>query len=71
MQSRRLPRTTTLPNALDDSVERTRGGWQRVARRFLPSSPAANQIRLDTYNPRRALSRRRLERLIDLRRVVS
>jgi len=56
---------------MDDSVERTRGGWQRVARRFLPPSPAANHIRLDTYNPRRALSRRRLARLIDTRRVVS
>jgi hypothetical protein len=69
MQSR-WPRTTT-PNRLDDTAERTRGGWQRVARRFLPASPAANHIRLDTYNPRRALSRRRLARLIDTRRVVS
>ena len=51
--------------------ERFRGGWQRVARRFLPPSLAANQIRLDTYNPRRALSRRRLARLIDARRNVS
>jgi hypothetical protein len=67
----RWPKTTTIPNGLDDSVERTRGGWQRVARRFLPPSPAANHIRLDTYNPRRALSRRRLARLIDTRRVVS
>jgi hypothetical protein len=66
----RWPRTTT-PNRLDDPVERTRGGWQRVARRFLPQSPAANHIRLDTYNPRRALSRRRLARLIDTRRTVS
>jgi hypothetical protein len=72
MQSRRWPKkTTTLPNGPDDPVERTRGGWQRVARRFLPASLAANQIRLDTYNPRRALSRRRLARLIDVRRVVS
>ena len=60
-----------MPNGLDDSAERTRGGWQRVARRFLPASLAANHIRLDTYNPRRALSRRRLARLIDARRVVS
>jgi hypothetical protein len=66
-----VPKKTTMPNRLDDSAERTRGGWQRVARRFLPPSLAANQIRLDTYNPRRALSRRRLARLIDLRRVVS
>jgi hypothetical protein len=68
MQDRR-PKTV-MPIASDES-ERTRGGWQRVARRFLPPSLAANQIRLDTYNPRRALSRRRLARLIDLRRVVS
>jgi len=67
MQSR-LPKTT-LPNALDDSVERTRGGWQRVARRFLPPTAPKTHIRLDTYNPRRALSRRRLARLIDARRV--
>jgi hypothetical protein len=66
-----VPKKTTMPNRLDDPAERTRGGWQRVARRFLPPSLAANQIRLDTYNPRRALSRRRLARLIDLRRVVS
>ena len=69
MQSR-LPKTI-MPAAPDESAERSRGGWQRVARRFLPPSLAANQIRLDTYNPRRALSRRRLARLIDLRRVVS
>jgi len=69
MQHRRP--TAIMPNGLDDSVERTRGGWQRVARRFLPPSPAVNHIRLDTYNPRRALSRRRLARLIDARRVVS
>jgi hypothetical protein len=69
MQSR-WPRTTT-PNRLDDPVERMRGGWQRVARRFLPPGPVANHIRLDTYNPRRALSRRRLARLIDARRTVS
>ena len=69
MQSR-WPKTTTT-NGLDESSERTHGGYQRVARRFLPPSSAATQIRLDTYNPRRALSRRRLARLIDLRRVVS
>ncbi len=62
---------TTLTKGLADSVERTRGGWQRVARRFLPHTPAATHIRLDIYNPRRALSRRRLARLIDARRVVS
>jgi hypothetical protein len=69
MQSR-WPKTT-MPAAPEESVERTRGCWQRVARRFLPPSLVANQIRLDTYNPRRALSRRRLARLIDARRVVS
>jgi hypothetical protein len=69
MQSR-WPKTI-MPTGPDDSIERTRGGWQRVARRFLPPSLAANQIRLDTYNPRRALSRRRLARLIDARRNVS
>jgi hypothetical protein len=37
----------------------------------LPPAAAASHIRLDTYNPRRALSRRRLARLIDVRRVVS
>ena len=68
MQSR-WPKTT-MPAGPDES-ERARGGWQRVARRFLPPSLVANQIRLDTYNPRRALSRRRLARLIDARRVVS
>ena len=63
---------TTMPIQLDDTAERMRGGWQRIARRFLPPSPAADHIRLDTYNPRRALSRRRLARLIDTpRRVVS
>jgi hypothetical protein len=67
----RWPRTTTLLKGLDETAERTRGGWQRVARRFLPQAPAATHIRLDTYNPRRALSRRRLARLIDARRVVS
>jgi hypothetical protein len=66
----RWPKTTS-PNGLDETVERTRGGWQRVAHRFLPPAPAATRIRLDTYNPRRALSRRRLARLIDTRRVVS
>ena len=62
---------STMPNGLDDPPERTRGGWQRVARRFLPPSSAASHIRLDAYDPRRALSRRRLARLIDVRRVVS
>jgi hypothetical protein len=54
-----------------ESIDRARGGYQRVARFFLPSGPAANLIRLDAHNPRRALNRRRLARLIDTRRVVS
>jgi hypothetical protein len=66
----RWPKTTPT-KGLADSVEKTRGGWQRVARRFLPLTPAATHIRLDTYNPRRALSRRRLARLIDVRRTES
>jgi len=48
-----------------------RGGCERVARWFLPASPAASLIRLDGRDPRRALRRRRLARLIDRRRVVS
>ncbi len=58
----------TVPGEL---IDRARGGYQRVARYFLPACPAANLIRLDAHNPRRALSRRRLARLIDWRRVVS
>ncbi|HEY4919488.1 MAG TPA: hypothetical protein VII40_05240 [Xanthobacteraceae bacterium] len=42
-----------------------------MARRFLPEAPAADLIRLDAHDPRRALNRRRLARLIDTRRVVS
>ena len=61
--------TTIMP--LGEPVDRARGGYQRVARRFLPACPAANLIRLDAHNPRRALSRRRLARLIDPRRTVS
>jgi hypothetical protein len=56
---------------LGEQIDRARGGYQRVARRFLPPSPPATLIRLDAHNPRRALSRRRLARLIDSRRVVS
>jgi len=51
--------------------EKNRGGFERVARRFLPLSPAALSIRLDGPDARRALSRRRLARLIDPRRTVS
>jgi hypothetical protein len=54
-----------------ESIDRARGGYQRVARFFLPPCPTANLIRLASYDPRRALSRRRLARLIDTRRVVS
>jgi len=56
---------------LSESAERTRGGSERVARRLLPACPAAELIRLDAYEPRRAYSRRRLARLIDTRRVIS
>ncbi len=64
------------PNELVSSIlganpDRTRGGCERVARRFLPASPAATHIRIDGCNPRRALSRRRLARLIDRCRLVS
>ena len=52
-------------------IDRSRGGYQRVARFFLPACPAADLIRLATHNTRRAISRRRLARLIDGRRVVS
>jgi hypothetical protein len=58
----------TMPG---EAIDRARGGYQRVARHFLPPCPAANLIRLDAHNPKRALSRRRLARLIDWRRVVS
>jgi hypothetical protein len=58
----------TMPNEV---IDRARGGYQRVARYFLPACAAADLIRLKTENPRRALSRRRLGRLIDWRRVVS
>jgi hypothetical protein len=51
--------------------EKIRGGFERVARRFLPASPVALSIRLDSHDARRALSRRRLARLIDPRRTVS
>lgn len=53
------------------SSEKVRGGFERVARRFLPVSPAALSIRLDSHDARRALTRRRLARLIDPRRTVS
>ncbi|HLH88238.1 MAG TPA: hypothetical protein VKX28_07250 [Xanthobacteraceae bacterium] len=42
-----------------------------MAGRFLPKCPAANLIRLDAHDARRALERRRLARMIDPRRVVS
>jgi hypothetical protein len=56
---------------LGEPIDRLRGGYQRVARRFLPKNPAARPIRLDAHDPRRALNRRRLARMIDSRRVVS
>jgi hypothetical protein len=61
-----------LSDLLTDSEKpRGSGGYERVARRFLPACPASAMIRLDGRNPRRALSRRKLARLIDPRRVVS
>jgi hypothetical protein len=54
-----------------EQSDKIRGGCERVARRFLPVSPAALSIRLDGTDARRALSRRRLARLIDPRRTVS
>jgi hypothetical protein len=63
-----------LPNELSGRPERPRGtisGQERIARRFLPACPASTLIRLGARDPRRALSRRRLARLFDSRRVVS
>ena len=54
-----------------EQSEKIRGGCERVARRFLPGCPAALSIRIDGPDARRALSRRRLARLIDPRRTVS
>jgi hypothetical protein len=59
------------PITLGEPIDRARGGYQRVARRFLPKTPAASLIRLDAIDARRALARRRLARMIDPRRVVS
>jgi hypothetical protein len=58
----------TMPG---ESIDRPRGGYERVARYFIAPCAPANLIRLVAYDPRRALSRRRLARLIDSRRVVS
>jgi hypothetical protein len=66
--SRRL---LTELTELSDKTRSVMGGYQRVAVRFLPACPAASLIRLAAGNPRRALSRRRLARLIETRRVVS
>jgi hypothetical protein len=57
--------------SLGEPIDRARGGYQRVARRFLPKNPGASPIRLDAHDARRALNRRRLARMIDSRRVVS
>jgi len=48
--------------------DKMRGGLERVARRFLPASPAATHIRLDR---RRAQRRRSFSCLVDRRRVAS
>jgi hypothetical protein len=66
----RRPNDTSLRD-LYEAIERTRGGYERVARRFLPPCPAKMLIRLDAQAPRRAFNRRRLARLIDTRRVIS
>jgi len=62
-----------LPSELSKQSEDTRpiGSGDRVARIFVPTPPAASQIRIPLNDPKRALARRRLGRLIDLRRVVS
>jgi hypothetical protein len=44
---------------------------RRVARCFVPGYNTAAAIRLTPSNPRRALARRQLARLIEPRRVVS
>jgi hypothetical protein len=49
--------------------EKMRGGLERVARRFLPASPAATHIRIDSDSARRAQSRRRLASVLDRRRL--
>jgi len=63
------------PNETNKNVDETRlmafGNGGRIARLFIPASPASEQIRLPQQNPKRALARRRLGRLIDTRRVVS
>ncbi len=51
--------------ATSENPVRAQGGRARVARRFLPALPAAALIRLPSDDARRALSRRRLARLID------
>jgi hypothetical protein len=67
----RRPNELVPIEASEQHSQKIRGGCERVARRFLPSSSAATSIRVDAHNRRRALSRRRLARLIDPRRVVS
>jgi hypothetical protein len=65
--SRRPP--SDLPKQSDET--RPIGSGDRVARIFIPTPPAADQIRLPLNDPKRALARRRLARLIEIRRVVS
>lgn len=44
---------------------------RRVARRFVPAYASAMAIRIAPADPRRALTRRSLTRLIDPRRLLS
>jgi hypothetical protein len=58
-------------NEAGEPSGKMRGGYERIARRFLSAPPGAVLIRIDAHDARRALSRRQLGRLIDPRRVVS
>jgi len=61
------------PSELTKQSDETRpiGSGDRVARIFVPTPPSASQIRLPLQDPKRALARRRLARLLEARRVVS
>ena len=65
--SRRPPNESIKPS----EETRTIGSGDRVARIFIPTPPSTSQIRLPLQDPKRALARRRLARLIEIRRVVS
>ncbi len=61
------------PSELIKQTEDTRpiGSADRVARIFVPTPPASSPIRLPLRDPKRALARRRLARMLEARRVVS